>query len=100
MREPRNSRKLAPGQPHQFAPLEADRSRDRRAFGVQPQGGQHADRLARAGFADDAQHLAMVDMQADAADGLAQDAAGAEGDAQVAHLEQGGMRAHLDLGSK
>ena len=53
----------------------------------------HRDALAAAAFADDAEHLAGHDVEADAVDGAHQALVQGEGDAQVAHREQ-----RLDVG--
>ncbi len=49
----------------------------------------HGDALAAARFADHAQHLAGHDVEAGAVDGADQPLVEGEGDAQVAHREQG-----------
>ena len=59
----------------------------------QPEHGEHADRLARARLAHDAERAAGLDGEVDAADGLHDTVLGAEVDAQVLELEQGARRA-------
>src|SRR6185312_7023274 len=55
----------------------------------QPDHGEPRDRLAGAGLADDAQHLALGDVEGDAIDGAQRMAAGSELDPKVAHGEDG-----------
>ena len=59
--------------------------------------GPRQHRLARAGLADDAERLALVERERDALDGPERAAAGGEGDVEVLDLEQAGARSQLDL---
>ena len=54
----------------------------------EPQHRQHRDALARAGLADEAEHLTPAHREVDAVDGVHVAAAGAEPRAQSGHLEQ------------
>ena len=49
---------------------------------------EHRDRLARAGFADDREHLVAIDRHVDAVDRLERAAARGEGDGEIADFEQ------------
>ena len=55
----------------------------------QPDDGKAGDRLAGAGFADDAEHLALGDVEGDAVDGAQRAAPGDEFDLEVTHGENG-----------
>ena len=80
---------LAFGELQQIPALEADRARDlARRLGDQPHQRHRGDRLAAAGFADDGERLALVDMEGDAVD-RAVDALGrAEMGLQILDFEQ------------
>ena len=83
-------------QAQKLAPAEADRARDARRGRQQAQNRLQRDALARAALADDAQDLARIHVEVDAAHRL--DPA-AEGDAQVADPEEGGL-GHVVWGSR
>ncbi len=55
----------------------------------QPDRRQSGDGFARAGLADDAQHLALGDVEGHAVDGAQRRAAGGEFHLQIAHGEDG-----------
>ncbi len=65
-----------------------DRAGDVGVLRQKADGGERGDRLARAAFADEGEGLARVELEADAAHGLAALAALHEGDAEVADVEQ------------
>ena len=79
---------LALRQAEQLAALVDDRAFDH-GVGIvdQAHDAQQRDGLARAGFADDAEDLALADVERDVVDGAHQAVLGAEGDAQIADLE-------------
>ena len=56
--------------------------------GDEPHQRQHGDALARAGFADDAEHLALLDREIEVVDRVQQAAARSELDREVADLDQ------------
>src|SRR5690606_18594723 len=62
--------------------------------------GLHGDALARSALADDAQHLAIGDVELDAADGLEFARRRAEGDAEGPDLEEGGAHGQSVRGSR
>ena len=57
-------------------------------IGDEPHQRQHGHAFARAGFADDAQNLALIDAQTDAVDRTQGAGAGGKIDGQVCDLEQ------------
>ena len=79
------------GQAAELAALEHDGAGDARARpGQEPHDGERRDALAAAELADDAQRLAGIDGEADAADGLGAAAAiPLEDDAQIGDGKQG-----------
>ena len=93
MRLPRISRISAASAQHVLAAeqhLAADGAR--RALGQQAHDRQRGQALAAARFADQAQHLATAQREADAVDRLHHAAAQEEMRVQVAHLEDGVCR--------
>ena len=62
---------------------------DRRRLRQEAHDGEHGDRLAGAGLADDRHDLARVDVEIDAVDGLERPGGGGEGDGEVADFEKG-----------
>ena len=80
---------LALRQRHQVAAAVVDRALEERvALRHQPHHAHHRDALARAGLADDPEHLVGPERERDAVDGGDVAAVGAEGHAQVADVEQ------------
>jgi hypothetical protein len=61
---------------------------DRVRVDDEPHHGHHRDALARAGLAHDSQHLALLEVEAHAVDGLHEAVLGAERDLEVSDLEQ------------
>ena len=80
---------VALGQPEEVAPFEDDGTRHRGGRGQQAHGGQHGDGLARAGLADDGQHLVLVHLERHAVDSLQHTVVGREPDPQIPHREDG-----------
>ena len=94
---------LALAEPHQVASaVEHLPLGDRVRVTDEPHDRQHRDGLSRAGFADDAEHLAEGDRKRELVDGADQPALRAKGNAQVAHLEQGhlGVVRHGEHGGR
>ena len=65
---------------------------------IRPRIGKPGDRLAGAGFADEPQHLAAVEVEGHAVDGGEHAFAGAEGDDEVARPARMGARHRASLG--
>src|SRR3979490_2642972 len=80
---------LAVGELQQILALEADRARDL-AWGLrdEPHERHGGDRLAAAGFTDDGQRLAFVDMEGDAVDRAVDTLGGAEMGLQILDFQQ------------
>ena len=84
-----NGAHLAFGELQQILALEADRTRDlARGLGDEPHQGHRRDRLAAAGFTDDGQRLAFVDVKGDAIDGPVDTLGGPEMGLQIMDFEQ------------
>src|SRR5712675_2459275 len=84
-----DSAHLALGELKQILSLEADSARDlARGLGDQPQQRHGGDRLAAAGFTDDGQRLALVDMEGDAVDGAVDTLRRAKMGLQILDFEQ------------
>src|SRR5690349_5938352 len=71
----------------------------RRRIGQEPQNRQRGDRLARSGFADQRQRLALGDIERDPIHGQRLAAAGTEGDGKIADGEQSVCHAKVLRGS-
>ena len=72
----------------QLAPVEADRAADLRTLGQQAHQRQRGDRLAAAGFTDQAHRLATIDGQRHAAQRVGRAARGLQRDPKVGDLQQ------------
>ena len=80
---------LGLGELQQILALEADGARDlARGLGDQPHQRHGGDRLAAAGFTDDGQRLAFVDVEGDAVDGAVDTLGGTEMGLQILDFEQ------------
>ena len=78
--------------PSQLLAVQPDRPRHLGVFRQQPDQRHRGGGFARAGFADDGDHLAGLDAEAQAAHRGHRPVVGGEGDGQVGHLQQ---RAHF-----
>ncbi len=80
---------LGLGEPQQILSLEADGARDpARGLGDEPHERHGGDRLAAAGFTDNGQRLAFVDVEGDAVDGAVDTLRRAEMGLQILDFEQ------------
>src|ERR1700682_386016 len=80
---------LALGELQQILSLEADGARDlARRLGDEPHQRHRGDRLAAAGFTNNGQGLAFVDMEGDAVDGAVDTLRGTEMGLQILDFEQ------------
>src|SRR5258708_6965806 len=80
---------LALGESQEILCLEADRASDlARGLGDEPHERHGGDRLAAAGFTDDGQRLAFVDVEGDAVDGAVDTFGGTEMGLQILDFEQ------------
>jgi len=75
-------------QAHQLAALEADAAADDGAVGQQAHQRERGDGFAASGFADEAQGLAALQRETNAANRLREPAAGVEPDTEVFHFDQ------------
>jgi hypothetical protein len=76
------------GAPDELVAAEADRPPDGGALGQQPEDGERGDGLARTGFADDAEHLVLLDGEGQVVDRVERPVVGGERDAEPVDLEQ------------